>query len=540
MSVRRPGVVAWAAAWMTAIALQLVASIVPGADRTIGSATLLFWIVVVAAGGCVIASSTLLVRAWLDDTAELGIIAAFAFAVSVLPLVHGLTTPGVLYGPNPATMTSVLWALPLAIVAALPLLLPRSRASWWSTRWRAWVTVNVAIQMSLAIALLIEPSLLRPVAMGEPLAIGVACVSLVGTVALSARHLRLYWVATTPGALAVALSFALIASGNLVWVNGSPMTPAFWLAHLLDIVGVFGVTVVAVVAYRRGSIERVVFRPLTLRDPLDALELGLDPVVRSFVADLAHKDPITAEHVKRTAEAAIAVGEASGLSAVALRDLGLGAVLHDVGKLGIDDAVLNKAGRLTPDEYEHIKAHAVIGERLVVGSPILASIAPIVRHHHERFDGRGYPDQLAGDEIPLLARIVSVCDAYDAMIHSRQYRTGMASATVRSVLLEHAGSQWDPTVVDTFLRALDTGRVPDEPTVLADLGSQIGCSCTADLPLGRQRSGSTNVPLIGAAKSSIIGANAPLASSSFITASRAAADSHSAISTSRSASSTAL
>lgn len=474
--------VTWATAWLVAIALQLVASIVPGADRAIGSATLLFWVVVVAAGGCVIASVALLCRAWVDDTAELGVIAAFAFAVSVLPLVHGLTTPGVLYGANSATMTSVLWALPLALVAAAPLLLPRSRSAWWSRRWRAWVSVNLVVHATFAVALLVTPNLLRPIGMGEPLAIVVAGASLAGTIALSARHLRLYWIARTPSALAVSLSFALIASGNLVWVNGSPMTPGFWLAHVLDIVGVFGITIVAVLAYRRGTIERVVFRPLTLRDPLDALELGLEPVVRSFVADLAGKDPITAEHVKRTAEAAIAVGEASGLAASELRDLGLGAVLHDVGKLGIDDAVLKKAGRLTSADYEHIKTHTLIGEQLVASSRALASIAPIVRHHHERVDGRGYPDQLAGDEIPLLARIVSVCDAYDAMIHTRQYRIGMAAATVRAVLLEHAGSQWDPTVVHTFLRVLDAGRVPQEPTVLADLGRQIGCSCTADLP----------------------------------------------------------
>lgn len=475
--------VAWAAAWATAVALQLVASTVPGAARTIGSPTLLFWIVVVAAGGCVIASIALLRRAWVDDTAELGIIAAFAFAVSLLPLVHGLTTPGVLYGPNAATMTSVLWALPLALIAAAPLLLPRRWAGRWSTRWRAWVALNLTGQTALAASLLVEPDLLRPVAMGEPHAVAIACVSLIGTVALSARHLRLYWIARTPATLAVALSFALIASGNLVWVNGSPMTSGFWLAHLLDIAGVFGVTIVAVIAYRRGSIERVVFRPLTLRDPLDALELGIDPVVRAFVADLARKDPITAEHVKRTAEAAIAVGQAFGLGAGELRELGLGAVLHDVGKLGIDDAVLNKNGRLTPDEYELIKTHSLIGERLVADSPVLASIAPIVRHHHERFDGQGYPDQLAGEQIPPLARIVSVCDAYDAMTHTRQYRTGMAVDTVRSVLVEHAGSQWDPAVVDRFLSVLAAGYLPGEPTVLADLGSQLGCSCTADLPI---------------------------------------------------------
>lgn len=158
-------------------------------------------------------------------------------------------------------------------------------------------------------------------------------------------------------------------------------------------------------------------------------------------------------------------------------------MLHDVGKLGVDDGVLNKAGRLSPDEYEHVKTHTLIGEQLVAQSPLLAPIAPIVRHHHERVDGNGYPDRLAGEEIPLLARIVSVCDAYDAMVHTRQYRTGMATTTARHILLEHAGSQWDERVVTGFLDVLDAGHVPAEPTVLADVGNQIGCSCTADLPI---------------------------------------------------------
>lgn len=92
---------------------------------------------------------------------------------------------------------------------------------------------------------------------------------------------------------------------------------------------------------------------------------------------------------------------------------------------------------------------------------------------------------MTGDQIPLLARIVNVCDACDAMIHTRQYRTGLESSAVRSILTEHAGTQWDPTVVATLLRVLDAGQLVAEPTVLADAGNQIGCSCTTDLPLAQ-------------------------------------------------------
>ncbi len=245
-------------------------------------------------------------------------------------------------------------------------------------------------------------------------------------------------------------------------------------------------TIVAALAYRRGAIERDTMRPLTLRNPLDALEFGLDPVVRDFIADLDSKDAVTRGHVIRTAEAALVVGEELGLDADDLRNLGLGAILHDVGKLRIDTRLLTKPGRLTAEEYETIKQHAEHGEAMVQTSTVLAEIAPIVRHHHERVDGTGYPDGLAGEAIPLLARVVSVCDAYDAMAHTRHYRIGMDDQKVRAVLREHAGAQWDAEVVEIMLRVLHAGRVATEATLLADVGGE-GCTCVADLPAAFER-----------------------------------------------------
>ncbi len=482
MSWRSPGFVPWLGAWIGCVALQLFASTIT--DSPVGSSIGLFWLVVVAASGCVVTSVWLLARAYLEDAAELGLIGAYSFAVSVLPLVHGITVPGVLYGPNDATMTAALWAMPLASLAAAPLLLPRSRAGLLRY-WRAWVGFNVVAQTALSVGLLLRPSLLPVAAMRTTAAATVVLIGLAVSFALSARHLRLYRVSNRRSVLAVSISFAMVASSGLVWINGSPMAPGFWLAHGLDIAGVFTATIVGAIAYRRGEIERHVLKPLTLRHPLDALEYGLDPIVGAFIADLGRKDPLTREHVKRTAETAIAVGEELDLSAVELRALGLGALLHDVGKLYVDDAILSKPGRLTPEEFEHIKRHAVIGAALVASSPVLQDIAPIVRHHHERIDGKGYPDGLAGEEIPLLARVASVCDAFDAMQHTRQYREAMPADIVTQILTEHAGSQWDATVVAALMDVIETERIPAEPTVLANVGAQIGCECALDMPVSR-------------------------------------------------------
>lgn len=468
--------------WVALIGAQLSPPWLPGERGQLGSAMLLFWVVTVAAGACVITSSMLWIRAHRDDTAELGFLATFLMAVSVLPLVHGVTTPGVLYGPNEAAMTSVLWAIPISCLASLPLALPADRIPWLLSRWRWWTGAWILFQFSLSLALLMYPSILPFHAMGSAEARVIALVGSVFVMGLSFRHIRMYEIGGRLASFFVACTYAAIGASFLVWIADTPLTFGFWLAHGLDTFGVLGGTVVGFVLYRRGEIEQRVLAPLVARQPLDALEIGLEPIVRRFMADLAQKDLVTQIHVARTAETAMKVGERLGLSASDLRLLGLGALLHDIGKLEIDDEILKKPGRLSSAEFEHIKTHAAIGERLVETSPALADVGPIIRHHHERIDGRGYPDGLAGELIPRLARVVSVCDAYDAMVHTRQYRQGMGTEMAAAVLREHAGTQWDAEVVAALLHLAERGRIPAAPTKLADVASQVGCSCTQELP----------------------------------------------------------
>jgi HD-GYP domain-containing protein (c-di-GMP phosphodiesterase class II) len=135
--------------------------------------------------------------------------------------------------------------------------------------------------------------------------------------------------------------------------------------------------------------------------------------------------------------------------------------LHDIGKLETPIEILDKPSRLTAEEYEIVKRHAVDGERILQAEPALATVAAIVRSHHERIDGRGYPDGLSGDAVPLAARIIAVCDAFDAMTHEHRHRRAMSPGMAFSVLREHAGSQWDPKVIDhvmAVLPAMDIGE----------------------------------------------------------------------------------
>ena len=488
--MRRPWLASWIATWVVLVGVQLVAGLALGTRPVWESPMALFVIVVIAASLCAVASGVVLVVAWSGDGAELGMVAAFAMSVSVLPLVHGLTTPGVLYGPNAATMSSVLLALPWASVAVAPLIAPRSRfGRWVSRRWKPWVCAHLAVLVALAVGLLVRPSLLPAPRFGAASSIVVACLSLAVCFALSVRHLRLSWISGSVRPVMVAVGFAFIGASSLVWVARAPFTAGFWVAHLFDIVGVLGLTIGAFIAYRQDRTFSEVVRPLVANEPLSAFELGLEPLVHRFVAMLATKDVITRDHVVRTAAHAIRVGEHLRLPGADIHRLGLAALLHDLGKLSVPDEILNKPGRLTVEEFAIVKGHTTAGQVLVEQSTVLAEIGPIVRAHHERIDGGGYPDGLSGDDIPFLARIVSVCDAYDAMAFTRQYRNGLGHARAIGILQEHAGSQWDESIVAAVVDCLDESTPDESPldsigrnVILDDVAVDAWCSCGDAVP----------------------------------------------------------
>lgn len=174
--------------------------------------------------------------------------------------------------------------------------------------------------------------------------------------------------------------------------------------------------------------------------------------VRSMVCTLDAKDPYTRGHSERVARVARCIAVELGLSEQEVEDVHLSGILHDIGKIGIDDRVLRKPGRLTEEERLHIQEHPTIGYNILQGIENLRHVLPGVRHHHESWDGSGYPDGLRGNEIPQMARILAVADSYDAMGSDRPYRAGMPIEKVDAILREGAGEQWDPRVVDAYFR----------------------------------------------------------------------------------------
>ena len=183
-------------------------------------------------------------------------------------------------------------------------------------------------------------------------------------------------------------------------------------------------------------------------------------VVRALTAAIDAKDPYTSGHSERVARIAVRLGEALGMSGNQRGDLYLMGLLHDVGKIGIDDLVLKKPGKLTSDEYRQIQSHVKIGVRILTDLKKLSHLLPGVAHHHESLDGTGYPDGLAGEAIPLPARILAVADAFDAMSSTRPYRKRLSPGQIDETFRKGAGVQWDPRVVDAlFASRADLERI---------------------------------------------------------------------------------
>jgi putative two-component system response regulator len=201
---------------------------------------------------------------------------------------------------------------------------------------------------------------------------------------------------------------------------------------------------------------QVLLRDRALNKRLDAAE----GVILALARAVESRDGYTIQHAERVALYAREMGRAYGLGGEDLDVLYKGGMLHDVGKIAVPEAVLLKPGPLDEAEIASMRIHAVEGERICGPLRSTAHYLPIVRHHHERVDGRGYPDRLAGSEIPLGARLVAIADAWDAMVSDRPYRAGLSRDEAARRLHEGKGAQWDAMFVDLFLGLLDQG-LPD-------------------------------------------------------------------------------
>lgn len=191
-----------------------------------------------------------------------------------------------------------------------------------------------------------------------------------------------------------------------------------------------------------------------LASTYDKLEKAYLDSIETLRYTVEAKDPYTKGHSDRVAEFSVLIGKSLDLSEEDLKTLRLGGLFHDIGKIGIPDSVLLKESKLNDEEYSQIKNHPAIGTHILSNAEIFKDILPIVKHHHERYDGRGYPSRLSGEAIPYLARIAMVADAFDAMTSKRTYRDALSIEAVIHEFEQNKGTQFDPAITDVFLSIL--------------------------------------------------------------------------------------
>ena len=195
------------------------------------------------------------------------------------------------------------------------------------------------------------------------------------------------------------------------------------------------------------------------RDQRAEVQAAYMTTVRLLAAAIETRDPYTGGHVDRVAVFSVATGRELEWDDARLQALELGALLHDVGKIGVEDRILRKPGRLDPDELAQMRQHPAMGAAMLKDVPYLLPAMTCALRHHEMYDGRGYPDGIAGDAIPIEARVVAVADTFDAMTSNRPYRNGLPLEAAVAEIERCAGTQFDPQVAAAFLRAVRAGAI---------------------------------------------------------------------------------
>jgi putative nucleotidyltransferase with HDIG domain len=397
------------------------------------------------------------------DSRAVAVGTAFA-AMAALLLVHALATPEVFLGEDNTGLLAFAGGATLPVGAAILCLAahPRLRGQEGLGLFRRVQVAMVAWILLLGAIGLADPALVpaQPEARSGP-AIATLLVSL-GLFALLARRAWRTFSLTRRGAdLSVCIGvgwLALALAAEMCWPAWSF---AWWGGHGLETIGMLAIGVPVALDLRRDAPSNPLTGDLAAAQLVAAEEALLGPQVRRLMVRLAEKDVSTEQHTRRVALLAVQLGERLGVPAGRLRALAIGALLHDIGKLSVPDAVLRKPGHLDDDEFAVIRMHPVWGDELAKQLGFPAPVCRLVRSHHERLDGRGYPD--GNTTLDLDVRILTVCDVYDALVSDRVYRDAMAEQEAFAILDAERGSAFDPACVDALRELLGATGVSVPP-----------------------------------------------------------------------------
>lgn len=367
---------------------------------------------------------------------------------------HGLATPGFLIDQNQVVgVAAQLSVLTMSFWLLVSSLRSDNRFSAWLARrtdvlLAAW-TIVIVVAGILALS---NPMLAGLLPINQaPLRYFAGGLTLIMASVAGYRYWQSHRYSRFPFQLAVAYIGGWIAVTQIIISTGQTFWLSWWIYHFLLLASVIVAVIGLVMQYQRGdSIVRSIVG-LFSNDPGERLAAGISPSVRQLILETEARDPYTAGHMYRVAQGAFELGRTLKLAPEQLRVLSQGGVIHDVGKLQVPHEILNKPGPLTMDERKSIERHTVAGYELCARLGFMPPELAVIRSHHERPDGKGYPDKMNLEQIPMLVKILSVVDVYDALTSPRSYRPAWPEAEALNYLQENRGSQFDANCVEAWI-----------------------------------------------------------------------------------------
>ncbi|RJQ08744.1 MAG: HD-GYP domain-containing protein [Dehalococcoidia bacterium] len=398
------------------------------------------------------------VTAWQRTNARTLWVALGFLSMAGFFFMHGLVTPGFLVGRDYSYLAG--FSSRLAVSSAA-FCLAASAVDWpepVSRRLVAWrhavILVAGAVLVGYAAVGLRAPEILPKFLVTAPV-FGVG--TLIGVTLFAGFAVVRYVVGYVRSGLpmfgAMAIGAAMLVQATYSMHFGKTWTGMFWLYHLQLLFGYSAIGWGLFWEFSRGRAHQAI-DDLSVTDVVEQLRRGHTESVVSLAAALEARDGYTLGHGERVAALAILIGQEMRLSPARLRALAAGALLHDVGKIGIPDAVLHKPGLLTLEETAVIREHPARGDKMVSTSFSGRVECAVIRHHHERWDGTGYPDGLVGEAIPLEARIAAVADVYDALRSNRAYRPALTAEDALALIERDSGTHFDPRCAAAFVRVV--------------------------------------------------------------------------------------
>jgi putative nucleotidyltransferase with HDIG domain len=393
------------------------------------------------------------------DTRTMVVGTAFAVMAGLLAL-HGFSTPGVWFGNNGVVAITGGTTLPAGAIVLAFSVLPLPRVLRNVVPFLVVETALLAIILALGVSALVWPSLLPPVpAPGGPDAFVLLAVGLLAFALVTWRAVRTFLLTRRVLDLAVAVGLVWLSTALVPALTMDYTQLGWWIGHEVELDGILVVGIAIAIDLARAAQSRPLAGDLTAAELVAAEDLFLGSQVRALTVTLGEKDEYTERHTRRVALRAVQVGDELGLSRTRLRTLAIGGLVHDIGKLATPDEILKKPGPLDDEEYATVQEHAERGYRLLTelgGFP--APVRDLVRNHHERLDGGGYPRGLTAGQLTLDARILAVCDVYDALISKRVYRDAWSEQNAIDYLRAETGSAFDERCVEALARVV--GREP--------------------------------------------------------------------------------